>query len=174
MADMQPMEDKDFNAPGSYFPVGVHQVGITKAERGKSPKTGTEFIEMTVVGEGDEEGSARMYLSEKAAPWTRRTLATIAVHNKSTEPEKEAVRKAFKNILSTDKFDGMFLSKFEGMEAWISVEEDLDAPKPNGGYYTRTNIFGYEPKPRKTTAADLVSDFKAKGAEDVDVSTIPF
>jgi hypothetical protein len=32
------------------------------------------------------------------------------------------------------------------MQAWIKTEEDLSAPKPNGGYYLRSQLYSYEPK----------------------------
>lgn len=172
MAKMPPMEDKEFEARGGqYFDAGVHEVFINKVSRGVS-KAGNEYIEFEVTDKDNERTARpRRYLSEAAAPHTRRELMNIAVHNKETEEQKQQVRDAFRNILDTDKFDQKFLDKFESMQAWIKAEEDLNAPKPNGGYYLKYDIYGYEPKQKKTTVEDIMG-----GGTPVDTGSdsIPF
>ena len=175
MVKMNPMDDKDFETRKPYFAAGVHEVYIKDFTTGKSPNTGSQFIEFTLLGAEDEEGTARLYLTEKTVDRTRSILATIAVHNKQGEAEKQKVRDAFKVIDDSDQLlDSKFLEKFKEMQAWILVEEDLNAPKPNGGYYLRTNLYSYEPKPRNNaaqmTAEQLVSDMN----ESADLSEIPF
>lgn len=169
MSKINPLTDADFERKGGeYFDVGVYEVTITSTERqdpaGKSP-----YAAFDVQGTGGQEANIRLYLSDKATPYTLQKLATIAVHNKTSEADKEKVRTAFKAIDDTDKIDDKFLAKFDGMQAWISVEEDLSSPKPNGGYYKNFNIFGYEPKPRvNPISAD------AKAGETLDLNEIPF
>lgn len=173
MVKMNEMEDKDFEPRKAYFAEGVHEVYITAMERGVSPNTKSEYIEVSLLGEGDAEGSARLYLTDKTADRSRSILATIAVHNKGTDAEKQKVRDVFKKVTDTDQLDDKFLAKFKDMQAWILVEEDKSAPKPNGGFYLRTNLYSYEPKPRAKTADELVSDI-TEGGEPVDLSEIPF
>lgn len=174
MVKLDPMSDKDFEAHKAYFGVGSHVVLIKGAEAGKSPNTGSEFLEFTVVGTNDEEGTVRLYLTDKTADRSRSILGAIAVHNKETEAEKQKVREAFKKITDTDQMtDADFLKKFIDMEAWILTEEDKSAPKPNGGYYLRNNLYSYEPTPRKTTAADYSTEDMLKG-EPVDADDVPF
>ena len=168
MVKVNPMEDKDFEARGKYFDAGVYKVHLSDPKRDVS-KSGSEFVQFTVNGENEEQSDVRLYLTEKAAPYSLKTLAGIAVHNKGSEAEKQKVRDAFKNITDTDTLDAKFLEKFENMEAWVLVEEDTNSPKPNGGYYLRYNLYSYEPKPRKITPEDLMG-----GGTPVDPDEVPF
>lgn len=170
----EPLTDESFETKGgNYFDPGIYEVYIQGFKRGKTPNTGSEFVEFDVLGSEDQEGKVRLYLTEKSAHFSLRTLGTIAVHNKEGEAEKQKVRDAFKKILDTDQLTDAMLKRFIGMQAWILVEEDKNAPKPNGGYYLRYNLYGYEPKPRKQTAEELINEFKA-GGEPVDTDEIPF
>lgn len=171
MSKLPPMEDKDFSARKPYFGVGVHEIYITKAERGTA-STGSEYIEIDVLGEDDRTGNTRLYLTEKTSERSRSILGAIAVHNKETDVDKQKVRDAFKSITDTDELDEKFLAKFKDMQAWILTEEDTNAPKPNGGYYLRNSIYSYPPTPRtsqKVTAEQLVSS-----GTPVDDDEIPF
>lgn len=175
MVKMSDMKDSDFEARKPYFGVGAHLVMIKGARADKSPNTGSEFIEFDVVGTSDEEGTVRLYLTEKTADRSRSILGAIAVHNKQTEAEKQKVREAFKKITDTDQMtDKEFLAKFIDMEAWILTEEDTSAPKPNGGFYLRNNLYSYEPTPRKVTAEDLTTENMLKGGTEVDTDDVPF
>lgn len=168
------LDEKDFAERKPYFDAGVHEVYITDAKK-VEPENGAPYIEVTVVGEGDATDSIRNYISEKAAPYTLSNLARIAVHNKQTEADKQAVRDAFKKITDTDQIDQKFLDKFKDMQAWILTAEDTNGnQKPGGGYYLRSNLYSYEPKPKAPTADELVSDFKKQGATPVDVNEVPF
>lgn len=170
MAKLQPLEDKDFAERQPYFGVGVHEVAIQAARRGQLDNANkTEYIEFDLMGLNDEQGSVRLWISEKAAPYTLANLGRLAVHNKKTEAEKQKIRDAFKKIVDTDQIDQAFLDKFVDMQAWILVEEDVNAPKPNGGFYTRTNLYSYEPKPKKTTVESIMP-----GATKADDDDVPF
>ena len=171
MVKMPEMTDKDFDARGEYFDVGEYEAGILSAKRGKSENTGSEFIEFEVQdANGDAKTSTRLYLTEKSAPYTRSTLAGIAVHNQQDDAGKDKVREFFKGITDTDKFDDKFLARYEGDTAFIRVEEDKNAPKPNGGFYLRASLFHYMPKPKKPTVEDIMGG----GTPVNDPNDIPF
>lgn len=175
MAKLQPLEDKDFDARKPYFGLGAHEVYIKAARRGQlDNENKTEYVEFDLLGEDDQEGNVRLWISEKAAPYTLARLGQIAVHNKDTEEEKQKVRDAFKKITDTDLIDQKFLDKFKDMQAWILVEEDTNAPKPNGGFYTRTNLYSYPPKPRQLSASDLTTDQMKQGGTPVNPDEVPF
>jgi len=171
MVKMNEMTDKDFEARGSYLDEGVHTVLLQKFTRGKTPNTGSEYIDIELLGENDEQGSTRLYLTEKTMDRSRSILAAIAVHNKEDEKAKEKVRAAFKAIVDTDQLSEDFLKNLVEMQAWALVQEDKTAPKPNGGFYLRTNLYSYEPKPRKETADDIMA---AGEAISVDPNEVPF
>lgn len=173
MVKVKPLEDKDFEARGKYFELGVHEVYITSFERGTTPNTGSEFIEFGIVGENNEEDSVRLYLTEKAAEMTLKILGGIAVHNQDTEEKKQKVRQAFKDIDDTDKLTDKMLERFKDMQAWILTEEDMSSQKPNGGFYRRNRLFSYEPNPPKAQTT-TVEDLMGGGTKTDDGTEIPF
>lgn len=173
MTKMNPMDDKEFEDRKPYFEAGVHQVFIKGVSTGKTPNTGSDYIEFKLLGAEDEEGTARAYVTDKSMDYTRSLLARIAVHNKSTEPEKQKVREAFKAINDSDQMlDPKFLEKFIDNEAWILVEEDKSSPKPNGGFYLRTSLYSYEPKARPQTNPNATGTITDNGK--IDLTEIPF
>lgn len=171
-----PLTDEDLKprGGGKWFNEGVYPVVIAEAKRGKTD-SGKEYIQIDVLGEEDQEGNARLWFTtDKASKYALSILAGIAVHNKESEVEKEKVRTTFKKITDTDSVDDKFLTRYKGMDAWVLVYEDTNGQqKPGGGYYKRTDIYGYEPKPKQQTAEQLVADFKTNG-EAVDTDEIPF
>lgn len=170
MVKMKEMSDKDFENRKPYFGTGVHEVILTDATSGKSPNTGSDYIEFELLGKNDEEGTVRLYLTDKTVERTRSILATIAVHNKASEVEKQKVRDGFKKMTDSDKMlTESFLAKFKDMQAWILTEKDKSAPKPNGDFYLRSNLYSYEPKARATTIQEDID-----GGEPIDLSEIPF
>ncbi len=170
MVKMNEMQDKDFEARKPYFGIGVHEIYINGATTGKAKNTGSDYIEFSIIGQNDEEGKVTLWLTEKTVDRTRSILATIAVHNKEGEVEKQKVRDAFKKITDSDEMlSEKFLAKFENMQAWILTEEDKSSPKPNGGFYLRNNLYSYEPKPRATTIEQDIA-----GGKPIDLSEIPF
>lgn len=163
------IDDKAFAPRKEYFGPGVHEVHITGATRGKTPNKGTEYVEFELEGE-DGEGTATLWMSEKAAPYSIARMAQVAVHNKASETDKQKVRDAFMKITDSDEIDDKFLEKFEGMQAWILTEEDTSgAQKPGGGYYLRNNLYSYEPTVKKTTAEDIMP-----GGQSISTDDVPF
>lgn len=163
------LEDKDFAERKPYFDVGVHEVYITGAHK-VEPQTGSPYIEVTVLGDEDTTDDIRVYISEAAAPYTIANLARIAVHNAPTDEAKEKAKVAFKAITDTDMIDDKFLTKFENMQAWIKTEENLNAPKENGGYFLRSSLYSWEPKEPKMTPEQLMG----VGTTQVDPKEVPF
>lgn len=175
MVKVTPITDEDINKQGgNYFDAGVHTVYLEKL-KAVTPEKGSPYIEVGVLGEDDRRTDIRLYTSEAAAPYTIAKLAKIAVHNKEGEEAKQKARDAFKKIDDTDKLTDKFLANLVNMQAWILTEEDKNAPKPNGGYYLRSELYSWEPTPKKQTAADLVSELRNDPkTETVDADEIPF
>ena len=170
------MEDKDFADRKPYFDEGVHEVIIDDFRRGTSTNTGSEYIEFDLVGENDENGQVRLYLTEKTQERTRQILATIAVHNKESEADKEKVREAFKKITDTDQLDDAFLDKFKDMQAWILTTPNTSQPKPDGGFYLQNNLYGYKPTPKASITSPATTAEQLLGGTPVDANgeEIPF
>lgn len=165
MAKLDQMEDKDFNET-KYFDEGVHEVFITGGIRGTT-ESGKDFIDFNILGKEDQTGKVRMYLSEAAAPYTRKRLAAIAVHSKSGDVEKQKVRDWFKKINDTDLMDQKFIDAFKDMEAWMLAEENEQQPKPNGGYYLSYNLFSYKPTPRAKQNSTAAKAIEALGGGEI-------
>lgn len=175
MVKVNPLTDEDLKprGGGKWFDEGVYPVVITEAKRGKTD-SGKEYVQLDVLGEADQEGNARLWFTtDKAASYALSILAGIAVHNNEGEPAKQKVRDAFKKITDTDEIDAKFLARYKGMDAWVLVYEDTNGQqKPGGGYYKRTDIYGYQVQPRSTQAT-IESLFPGgEGVDDKD--SIPF
>lgn len=181
MAKFTPLSDEDFNSGNSkYFSKGVHKVIIDGARVGKSEVKGTPYITFYVKSEdgSKEDETERQYVTENTVLYILKTLSAIAVHNREGEEAKQKARDYFKTIDDTDVVaSDEFLAGFEGMQAWISRYEDESSPKPNGGYYLRNRLWGFEPnfgekKEEKATETTIQEDIK--GGESIDLSQIPF
>lgn len=160
----------------NYFEEGVYEVLITKAERGTTDN-GKDYVEFTVQGHDDQEGTARMWFTtDKACKYTLSVLAGLAVHNKHTDAEKDKVRTAFKAITDTDQLDNKFLARFEEMDAFYRVQKS-DRTYTNQAGETKhsydKDIAAYPLKMKQLTADQLVADFKNGGTE-VSTDSIPF
>ena len=163
------LEDKDFAERKPYFEEGDHEVYITEIKRGVVTGDQKPYLEVSVLGESDQTDNIRLYISEAAAPYTLAHLGRIAVHNETTEKGKEAAREKFKKITDTDELTDEFLKNFKDSQAWIRTEEDTNAPKPNGGFYLRSQLFSWKPQPKTTTIKQDI-----EGGKPVDLSEIPF
>jgi len=166
------LTDEDLSKRGNsnYFSEGVHEVLIQKAERGTTD-AGKDYVEFTVIGHADEEGTARLWFSTEAgSKYALSIMAGVAVHNKQTEEEKAGVRTAFKAIDDTDKVDTKFLAKFKEMDAFYMVQQSdrtyTNAQGETKNSYDR-NIYGYEPKMKAMTADQLISSGTPVSTDDV-------
>lgn len=155
----------------TWFLEGVHRILIESMSQEKN-SNGTPYIKVNAIDESDPaiKGSAMMYTSEKALPYTLRTLQGILAHNVKNDLEEEKVRAYFHKLADTDDLD---LKKFDSKQAWFKKEK-------NGKTYINkdgeerdsydTGIFSYEPKMSKP--ADVVIE----DIEDskIDLAEIPF
>lgn len=156
----------------TWFTEGVHRVLVESMSHEKNTN-GTPYIKVNVIDESDPDikGSANMYTSEKALPYTLRTLQGILVHNTKTQIDEEKVRAYFHKL---DDLDDIDFKKFNGAQCWFKKEK-------NGETYTGTDgeehdsydtgVFSYEPKMKKP--ADTIVDDIKEGTP-IDLSEIPF
>lgn len=172
------LTDEDLAERGNnnYFEEGEHEVLITKAERGTTD-SGKDYVEFTVLGHDDESDTARLWFTTDAsAKYALSILAGIASHNKHSDIDKKKVRDAFKAITDTDEVDDKFLARYKEMDAFFTVYKSDRTYLGNDGTTKHSfdkNIYGYMPKPKKQTAEDLISDFKATG-DEISTDDIPF
>lgn len=164
-------EDLKERTQSKYFAEGLHEVLIVSAERGTTD-AGKDYVEFTVLGHDDEEGTARLWFSTEAgSKYALSIMSGIAVHNKQTDAEKEGVRTAFKAIDDTDKVDAKFLAKFKDMDAFYLVQQS-DRTYTNAQGETKHsydhNIAGYPMQPKKTTVESLL------GGTPVSTDDVPF
>jgi len=165
------MTDNDYTEQSKYFDEGVHKVKITGAIMDKMDD-GREYVEIGVEGSEGETAEVRMWLhSEKAFKFTMRTLQGIAVHNAKDDAQKDKIRQFFVGDFNDEKVQKV-LDKLTGYEAWLTVYQS-DRTYTNAQGETRhsydRNIYGYEPKPKKTTIEDIMGPVTA-----VDTDDIPF
>jgi hypothetical protein len=139
---------------GNYFNYGVHKVKLGLIETGET-ESGKEYIELTVLGENEEEDTARVWFStEKAANYSFNTLSQIAVHQGKNDEEKSAIRAAVINCGDTDEIVKLFNDKFVGTaELWFTVYPSPDRTYQAADGSTKKsidkNVYGYEPKLRE-------------------------
>lgn len=169
MVKVNPTEE-DLKTTGnrSWFDVGEYEVGIESATF-ETDKNGKDYIQWNFadVNDTDIKGDCRNYLTtEKAVLYAMRTMQGIAVHNAADDTEKERIRKTFLAVKDSDELKTM-VGKYTNMTAFIQVYEDENSPNPNGGYYRRTNIFGYMPKPRKTTVEQIMGNVESLSTDEI-------
>lgn len=156
----------------TWFLEGVYRVLIESISAEKNAND-TPYLKFTVLDENDPDikGTANLYTSEKALPYTLRTLQGILVHNTKTDIAADKVRKYFRELKDTDDID---LKKFNGAQAWYRKEKNgetyLNTKGEERDSYD-TGIFSYEPKMSKP-ADTIVDDIKE--GEPLDLSEIPF
>lgn len=152
------MTDNDYTEQGKYFEEGVHKVKIAGTFMDKTDD-GREYVVVGVEGADGEEAEVRMWLhSEKAFKFTMRTLQAIAVHNAKGDTQKDKVRQFFIGDFDDDKIIKL-LGKFDDYEAWFTIyQSDRTYQNAQGEtkYSYDRNIYGYEPKPKKLTAEDIL------------------
>lgn len=135
----------------NWFGFGVHKVHVGLIELGET-EAGKEFIEVTLLGDNEEEDTARVWFtSDKAANYSFNVLRQIFVHN-APEDKKDKARDEIDAITDT-KALAELLQKIVGGECWFTKY-----PSPDRTYQAKDgstkksidkNIMGYEPKLRE-------------------------
>lgn len=165
-------EDKEeFN--NTYFEQGVHKVKIGKIEFDKT-QDNREFAEFTLIGEGGEEDSVRVWFHTPGArKYSFNTIRSIFVHN-APKAKKDEVRKKFDALPDTEELDKACQKMIVGQECWFSVYED-----PNRTYTVeatgeiknsyKKNIYGFEPDPQYVKPSKVLDGNGEDGGKDVKI-----
>lgn len=151
---------KEF-ADSNYFGYGVHHVHIGAVDRGftgDDPENGKEYFEITVLGDNEEEDTARVWFSsDKAANYSFNVLRQIAVHN-APEDQKDAMRDTVDAVADTEELLKVLNEKVVGGDCWFTKYQSPDRTyKAADGTVRKSvdkNVYGYEPKLR----TDLISN----------------
>lgn len=158
---------KEFNS-GNWFGFGVHKVKIGLIEL-RETDDGKEFVEFTLLGDNDEEDTARMWLtSDKAVNFSFNVCRQIYVHN-APEAAKDAARDTMDAVKDTKELVEKLNEKLIGGECWFTKYLDptrtYEAADGTTKQSVNKNVYGYEPKLR----ADLMpKDVQASGNTAVD------
>lgn len=161
---------------GLYFGEGVHKVKIIGVIQDKNDN-GSEYFEFGLEGENGEEGTARIYWTEKAQKYSFNAVRDIFVHN-TKEANKDMIRAKVDATKDTDELFKLVDANLIDKEAWFKVEKAGTTYVNNNGEtknsYNR-NLYGYEPAMKKQTAEDLIDEFK-KNADSTPIESndIPF
>lgn len=161
-------EDLKDRGNKTWFDVGEHTVVIESLEH-LTDSQGRDYLQWKFADANDPDikGDCRNYLhTEKSAKFAISIMKSIASHNAIDDKEKEKVKATFLAITDTDELKKL-VARYENMEAFIQVYEDENAPNPNGGFYRRTNIMAYMPKPRKTTVEQIMGSGTPVATDDV-------
>lgn len=133
------------------IPFGVNKVqlvGVTPNEA----DNGNVFLEVTVTDSAGTEETARLYFTDKAAPYSFNTLRQIVVHSAKTDSDKEKARQAIENTADSDEIAELLNTKCVGAECWFTKYYDPERTYEGKDGVTRrsinTNLYGYEPKER--------------------------
>lgn len=138
---------KEFSG-GNWFGYGVHKVHIGLVELGETDK-GLEYVEVTVLGDSEEEDTARVWFTtDKAANYSFNVLRQIYVHN-APEAKKDQARDDIDATADTKELVDL-LQKCVGGECWFtkypSTDRTYKAPDGSIKKSIDKNIMGYEPK----------------------------
>lgn len=164
--------DEHKEETGKFFGEGVHKVKIMAVSSGTNDN-GKEFIEFAVVGDNQEEGTARMWFSsDKAIRFSFNTVRSIFVHN-ALEGKKDAARDMVNKVKNTEELVDLCNKALIGKEAWYVVERSdytytNAAGEVKQGY--NRNIYGYEPDSKPKAAAP---ESPLAGGTELDDSEVP-
>lgn len=164
-------EHKEEQAP--FFQEGVHVVNIVDVEGGTN-ENGKEFIKFTVEGSEGQVGEASMWFTtDKAIKFTFSTIRSLFTHN-ATKGKEEAAKEMINAVKNSDELVALCKKVLMGKEAWFQVEKSdytytNQAGEQKQGY--NRNIFGYEPKPKKSGVDAVDSTFG--GGEVLNDGEIP-
>lgn len=152
------------------FGIGVYEVTIKDIDLEENAN-GKPYFKVTVAGEnGEETDRIKMYLTEKAVPWTMATIQGIMVHNAKSDLAKDKVKKYLRTLEEADDLDP---AKVVGAKAWLKVTQtDQEFTRDDGttGYYNDFQLTSYKPK---QNAEELVTEMMASGTP-VEVEDVPF
>lgn len=142
---------KDFGEQ-TWLGFGVHKVKIALIELAETDAK-KEYIEVTVLGENEEEDTARVWFtSDKAANYSFNVLRSIYVHN-APEAKKDAARDAMDGVDGTESMVKLLNEKLIGGECWFTKYPDptrtYTAQDGSIKQSINKNIYGYEPKLRE-------------------------
>lgn len=134
---------------GNWFGFGVHEVTIGEVSEGETD-SGTDYIEFTLLGDNQEEDTARVWLTEKSEKYSFRTLKDIYVHC-APEAKKEEARKSFDEAADSTAVVEL-LQNCIGAKIWFTKYPDPKRSYVNQAGETKPsinkNVYGYAPKPR--------------------------
>jgi hypothetical protein len=135
---------------GNWFGFGVHEVTIGEVTEGQTD-SGTDFIEFTLLGDNEEEDTARVWLTEKSEKYSFRTLKDIYVHC-APEAKKQAARESFDAAEDSTAVVEL-LQNCIGKKCWFTKYPDpkrtYEASDGTIKKSINKNIYGYAPKLRE-------------------------
>lgn len=134
----------------NYFGYGVHKVAIGEVSLAFTDNE-KEYIEITVIGENEEEDSSRVWFtSDKSANFSFNILRQIYIHNASEE-NKDKARDAV-DALEDTKGLLKLMQNCIGGECWFTKYPDPTQSYINAKGETKQsinkNVYGYAPKLR--------------------------
>lgn len=142
---------KEFN-DSTWLGFGVHKVKIGAIEHGLT-ENDKEYVEFTVLGENEEEDTARVWFtSQKAANYSFNICRSIYVHN-APKDKKDAARDQFDALEDAEAMVKLMNEKLIGGECWFTKY-----PSPDRTYQAADgsirksidkNVYGYEPRLRE-------------------------
>lgn len=154
---------------GNYFGEGVHEVEILDVTGGKTDD-GKEYFEFKLGGENGEEGTARLWWTDKASQFSFNTVKNIFVHN-TVEKNRDKMRETVDAQDDTDALLKLCKENLVGKQAWYLVEKTDRTYLKDGEtkFSYNRNIYGYRPTPKKVTVDDIIP-----GGQAVDANEVPF
>lgn len=157
---------KEFS-DSNWLGFGVHKVKIGLIELGETDG-GKEYVEITVLGDNEEEDTARVWFTtDKAANYSFNVLRQIYVHN-APEAKKDAARDTMDAIGDTEQLVKALSEKLIGGECWFTKYPDPQRTYEAADGSTRQsinkNVYGYEPKLRE----DLMPGTEANSRSEID------
>lgn len=147
-------DDKAERSNKNYFTEGIHEVQIEGVTGGVSD-SGSEYFEFSLLGAEGQEGTARVYFTDAAKPYSFNTVRSIFVHNTESEEGKEKMREKVGAVKDTDDLLKL-CQALRGKMCWLMIEDagTTYTSERTGKTYKNfnRNIYGYEPKPRTPQA----------------------
>lgn len=142
---------KEFS-DSNWLGFGVHKVKIGAIEHGLT-ENDKEYVEFTVLGENEEEDTARVWFtSQKAANYSFNICRGIYVHN-APKDKKDAARDQFDALEDAEAMVKLMNEKLIGGECWFTKYPSPDRTyQASDGSIRKSidkNVYGYEPRLRE-------------------------